>query len=362
MSGRAMDGESQRGLKKMKPLSLAPLSLGGDQLEPGDAMIDAMIDKLLHFGADASASPVTPRAAGRFGLARAGGAAISQRDVAALLRAAKAAFLAEPMLLEIAAPVKLVGDIHGQYADLLRVFDECGGPGDVRYLFLGDYVDRGAHGLECALLLLCYKVKHGGAFWLLRGNHECAAINRIYGFCDECKRAYGLKVWKQFNDVFNCMPVAAVVDAKIFCVHGGLSPELRSLDQVSAFRRPCDVPDAGLMCDFLWADPDPHARGWAESERGVSYTFGEDVVAKFLEAHDLDLLVRAHQVVEDGYEFFANRMLVTLFSAPNYCGEFDNAGAVMAVDDTLMCSFHILQPAAKPQPPRPLASRAPTPR
>ncbi|EGB04648.1 hypothetical protein AURANDRAFT_55044 [Aureococcus anophagefferens] len=105
-----------------------------------------------------------------------------------------------------------------------------------------------------------------------------------------------------------------------------------------------------------------HARGWAESERGVSYTFGEDVVAKFLEAHDLDLLVRAHQVVEDGYEFFANRMLVTLFSAPNYCGEFDNAGAVMAVDDTLMCSFHILQPAAKPQPPRPLASRAPTPR
>jgi len=129
MSGRAMDGESQRGLKKMKPLSLAPLSLGGDQLEPGDAMIDAMIDKLLHFGADASASPVTPRAAGRFGLARAGGAAISQRDVAALLRAAKAAFLAEPMLLEIAAPVKLVGDIHGQYADLLRVFDECGGPG-----------------------------------------------------------------------------------------------------------------------------------------------------------------------------------------------------------------------------------------
>mmetsp|Transcript_12725 Transcript_12725/g.40949 ORF Transcript_12725/g.40949 Transcript_12725/m.40949 type:complete len:236 (-) Transcript_12725:95-802(-) len=228
MSGRAMNGESQRGLKKMKPLSLAPLSLGGDQLEPGDAMIDAMIDKLLHFGADASASPVTPRAAGRFGLARAGGAAISQRDVAALLRAAKAAFLAEPMLLEIAAPVKLVGDIHGQYADLLRVFDECGGPGDVRYLFLGDYVDRGAHGLECALLLLCYKVKHGGAFWLLRGNHECAAINRIYGFCDECKRAYGLKVWKQFNDVFNCMPVAAVVDAKIFCVHGGLSPELRS--------------------------------------------------------------------------------------------------------------------------------------
>ena len=161
------------------------------------------------------------------------------------------------------------------------------------------------------------------------------------------------------------MPVAALVDDKIFCVHGGLSPELRSFDQIAAFHRPCDVPDVGMMCDFLWADPDPHARGWAESERGVSYTFGEDVVQKFLEQHDLDLLVRAHQVVEDGYEFFANRQLVTLFSAPNYCGEFDNAGAVMSVDETrlaaserfcvespflprrLMCSFHILQPAAR---------------
>ena len=162
------------------------------------------------------------------------------------------------------------------------------------------------------------------------GNHECAAINRIYGFCDECKRAYGLKIWKQFNDVFNCMPVAAVVDDKIFCVHGGLSPELRTFDQIGSLRRPTDVPDAGMMCDFLWADPEPHTTGWAESERGVSYTFGPDVVQKFLKQHDLDLLVRAHQVVEDGYEFFASRQLVTLFSAPNYCGEFDNAGTLAA--------------------------------
>ena len=107
------------------------------------------------------------------------------------------------------------------------------------------------------------------------------------------------------------------------------------------------MPDAGMMCDFLWADPEPHTKGWAESERGVSYTFGPDVVEKFLKQHDLDLLVRAHQVVEDGYEFFASRQLVTLFSAPNYCGEFDNAGAMMSVDDTLMCSFQILKPAEK---------------
>ena len=157
-------------------------------------------------------------------------------------------------------------------------------------------------------------------------------------------RTYGLKVWKQFNDVFNCLPVAAIVDDKIFCVHGGLSPSLRSKQQITEHRRPCDVPDVGLICDFLWADPDACTQGWAESERGVSYTFGSDVVSKFLEDHDFDLMVRAHQVVEDGYEFFAQRQLVTLFSAPNYCGEFDNSGAVMSVDASLMCSFHILKP------------------
>lgn len=272
-------------------------------------------------------------------------AVVPQKDVQLLLRKMKEIFLSQPMMLELTAPVKIVGDIHGQYSDLLRMFEECGWPSDdVHYLFLGDYVDRGTHGLEAVLLLLCYKAKHRDTFFMLRGNHECAAINRIYGFCDECKRAYGLKLWKQFNDVFNCMPVAAAIDDKIFCVHGGLSPELRSLEQISTIRRPTDVPDAGMMCDFLWADPEPHTTGWAESERGVSYTFGPDIVRNFLEQHDFDLLVRAHQVVEDGYEFFAGRQLVTLFSAPNYCGEFDNAGAVMSIDETLMCSFHILKP------------------
>ncbi len=99
----------------------------------------------------------------------------------------------------------------------------------------------------------------------------------------------------------------------------------------------------GLLCDLLWSDPDRQCLGWEENERGVSFTFGEDVVQNFLRRHDLDLICRAHQVVEDGYEFFARRQLVTLFSAPNYCGEFDNAGAMMSVDPTLMCSFHILK-------------------
>ncbi|KAM7311844.1 serine/threonine-protein phosphatase alpha-2 isoform [Ixodes scapularis] len=238
-------------------------------------------------------------------------------------------------------------DTHGQYYDLLRLFEYGGFPPESNYLFLGDYVDRGRHSLETISLLLAYKIKYPENFFILRGNHECASINRIYGFYDECKRRYNIKLWKTFTDCFNCLPVAAIVDEKIFCMHGGLSPDLQSMEQVRRIMRPTDVPDQGLLCDLLWSDPDKDIMGWGENDRGVSFTFGADVVAKFLHKHDLDLICRAHQVVEDGYEFFAKRQLVTLFSAPNYCGEFDNAGAMMSVDETLMCSFQILKPADK---------------
>ena len=253
----------------------------------------------------------------------------------------------QPVMLEIPAPAQIVGDIHGQYPDLLRLFEFRGMPPDANYLFLGDYVDRGPNGLECMFLLMALKIKYPTQVWLLRGNHECAAINRIYGFYDECKRRYNIKTWKKFQDVFNWLPLAAVVDEKIFCIHAGLSPDLQSMDQIRNIPRPTDVPDSGLLCDLMWSDPEADIAGWAENDRGVSYTFGADVVGKFLNKHDYDLVVRAHQVVEDGYEFFADRQLVTIFSAPNYCGEFDNAGAVMAVDESLMCSFRILKPADK---------------
>ncbi|KAB5529478.1 hypothetical protein DKX38_019559 [Salix brachista] len=130
-------------------------------------------------------------------------------------------------------------------------------------------------------------------------------------------------------------------------MHGGLSPELNHLDQIRNLQRPSDVPDTGLLCDLLWSDPSKDVQGWGMNDRGVSYTFGPEKVKEFLQKLDLDLICRAHQVVEDGYEFFANRQLVTIFSAPNYCGEFDNAGAMMSVDETLMCSFQILKPADK---------------
>ncbi|CAK0845796.1 unnamed protein product [Prorocentrum cordatum] len=186
-------------------------------------------------------------------------------------------------------------------------------------------------------------VKYPENFFLLRGNHECASINRIYGFYDECKRRHSVRL-KTFTDCFNCLPVSAVCDDKILCMHGGLSPELSSLDQIKRVVRPTDVPDTGLLCDLLWSDPEKEISGWGENDRGVSFTFGPDVVQGFLRKHGLDLVCRAHQVVEDGYEFFARRSLVTLFSAPNYCGEFDNAGAIMTVDEAMCCAFQILRP------------------
>ena len=130
-------------------------------------------------------------------------------------------------------------------------------PRKANYLFLGDYVDRGKQSLEVVCLLFAYKIKYPENFFLLRGNHECAGINRIYGFYDECRRRYSVKMWKQFCNAFNCLPCTAVIDDKIICMHGGLSPELSQMEQIANINRPCDVPDTGLLCDILWADPDP---------------------------------------------------------------------------------------------------------
>uniref|UniRef100_A0A7N2MJV2 Serine/threonine-protein phosphatase n=1 Tax=Quercus lobata TaxID=97700 RepID=A0A7N2MJV2_QUELO len=272
---------------------------------------------------------------------------LSESEIRQLCSASREIFLQQPNLLDLQAPIKICGDIHGQYSDLLRLFEYGGLPPNANYLFLGDYVDRGKQSLETICLLLAYKIKYPENFFLLRGNHECASINRIYGFYDECKRRFNVRLWKIFTDCFNCLPVAALIDEKILCMHGGLSPDLHDLDQIRNLQRPTDVPDTGLLCDLLWSDPSKDIKGWGMNDRGVSFTFGDDKVSEFLQKHDLDLICRAHQVVEDGYEFFAERQLVTIFSAPNYCGEFDNAGAMMSVDDTLMCSFQILKPADK---------------
>ncbi|KAL1611809.1 serine/threonine protein phosphatase Pzh1 [Paraconiothyrium brasiliense] len=269
---------------------------------------------------------------------------LKNAEIMAICSAAREVFLTQPALLELSAPVKIVGDVHGQYTDLIRMFEMCGFPPNSNYLFLGDYVDRGKQSLETILLLLCYKLKFPENFFLLRGNHECANVTRVYGFYDECKRRCNIKVWKAFVDTFNTLPIAAIVAQKIFCVHGGLSPSLSHMDDIRQIARPTDVPDYGLLNDLLWSDPADMENDWESNERGVSYCFGKKVIMEFLQRHDFDLVCRAHMVVEDGYEFFNDRILVTVFSAPNYCGEFDNWGAVMSVSSELLCSFELLKP------------------
>lgn len=242
---------------------------------------------------------------------------LKNAEITAICQAAREVFLSQPALLELSPAVKIVGDVHGQYTDLIRLFEMCGFPPNANYLFLGDYVDRGKQSLETILLLLCYKLRFPENFFLLRGNHECANVTRVYGFYDECKRRCNVKIWKTFVDTFNCLPIASIVAGKIFCVHGGLSPSLSHMDDIRQIVRPTDVPDYGLLNDLLWSDPADMESDWEANERGVSYCFGKKVIMEFLQKHDFDLVCRAHMVVEDGYEFFTDRLLVTVFSAPN---------------------------------------------
>ena len=274
---------------------------------------------------------------------------LKDEEIRFLIDKSQAIIREQKMLVELEAPLHVCGDIHGQYYDLLRIFEHCGYPGEYNYLFLGDYVDRGKQSLETICLLLCYKIKYPDKVTLLRGNHESSVTNRIYGFYDECKRRYNVKLWKSFTDLFNFLPVAALIDDKILCMHGGLSPDLKSINNITEIQRPTDIPDTGLLCDLLWSDPDKEATEYDENDRGVSVIFGEKVVTDFNKKNDLDLIIRAHQVVDDGYEFFANRQLITIFSAPNYCGEFDNSAGIMIIDDSLTCSLKVLRPVENPK-------------
>uniref|UniRef100_A0A915IT06 Serine/threonine-protein phosphatase n=1 Tax=Romanomermis culicivorax TaxID=13658 RepID=A0A915IT06_ROMCU len=272
-------------------------------------------------------------------------------------------------LVEMKPPVMICGDTHvasnelfhchqftiiidqfpGQYSDLIRLLDYCGWPPDRRYLFLGDYVDRGPFSIETVCLVFLLRLRYPNDFFILRGNHETSMINRVYGFYEENKRRYGsstgMRLWARFQLAFDCLPIAALVDRRIFCMHGGLSPELQSFDQIRTLVLPFMIPNqCCLVTDLLWSDPFPGIYGYIKSNRGVSYLFGEDVVHKFCKDHGVDLVVRAHQVVQQGYEFFADRKLVTVFSAPNYCGEFNNSAGMIFIAENLKCSILELRP------------------
>uniref|UniRef100_A0A7E4W0J2 Serine/threonine-protein phosphatase n=1 Tax=Panagrellus redivivus TaxID=6233 RepID=A0A7E4W0J2_PANRE len=270
-----------------------------------------------------------------------------------LIEVARSIIQQEPVMIETGVPLNIVGDIHGQFSDLQRIFSALGYPGPQRYLFLGDYVDRGPQSLECICLLLAYKIAYPNRIYLLRGNHECEIINRAYGFWDELSQrlplGLAMKVYKDFNELFSFMPLSAIVRNRILCMHGGLSPRLNSIADLKRIRVPFyDPPQNSLEQDLLWADPKYDQKGFEFNKmREVSVQFGEDVVNKICKKLNLDLVVRAHQVMQNGYGFFANRKLVTVFSAPRYLPDMNNRGAVMRINAQMVISFVILNPTEK---------------
>ncbi|WKY07694.1 hypothetical protein Q1695_007287 [Nippostrongylus brasiliensis] len=268
----------------------------------------------------------------------------------AVIQDANLLLSSEKTLIDVDPPVIIVGDIHGQFNDLINMFLLLGRPPEKRYLFLGDYVDRGLMSIECIMLLLAYKVCYPSAVYLLRGNHECARVNRKYGFWNECLMHLGEQgemIWAMFQRCFNNLPVSALVATKILCMHGGLSPSLDSLDDVRNTSKPVRNPFRGVINDMLWADPDMNILDWRTSSRGSGFAFGTHVIDDFCERFGVELIVRAHQMCLDGFWLTPNKKLLTLFSAPMYCNLYRNAGTMLEVDEDLHCRLISMMPESR---------------
>jgi len=210
--------------------------------------------------------------------------------------------------------------------------------------------------VETFLLLLALKVRYPDRITLIRGNHESRQITQVYGFYDECQRKYGsASVWRYCCEVFDYLALAAIVDGRVFCVHGGLSPTIQSIDQIRLIDRKQEVPHDGAMCDLLWSDPDD-IEGWGLSPRGAGYLFGGSVTKEFTRHNKLDLIARAHQLVMEGYKKMFDNTIVTVWSAPNYCYRCGNVASVLQLDDNLNQEYKVFE--AAPQDSRAFPAKA----
>lgn len=264
---------------------------------------------------------------------------IEEEKVKSLCTKARELLILDRNLETVVSPVTVCGDIHGQFSDLLELFKLGGNVPETNYLFLGDYVDRGKNSVETFLLLLALKVRYPSRITLLRGNHESRHITQVFGFYDECYRKYGsLAVWRYCTDVFDFLPICALVDGRVFCTHGGLSPSINTLDQIRTIPRLREVPSIGPMCDLLWSDPE-EIEGWRPNTRGAGYVFGRDVVFKFNFTNSIGFVCRAHQLAMAGFHWHFQKSLVTVFSAPNYCSTSGNSGAILQLDGNAQPGF-----------------------
>ncbi|KAJ2082714.1 putative serine/threonine protein phosphatase [Coemansia sp. RSA 988] len=268
------------------------------------------------------------------------GTLLSEGEIAQICLLVQELLAEEPNVVHISAPVTVIGDVHGQFFDLLEIFQIGGRCPDTNYLFLGDYVDRGQHSVETISLLVCLKLRYPQRMQLLRGNHESRNITKTYGFYAECMHKYGnAGVWRDFTNVFDFLTLSVVIDDSIFCVHGGLSPSILLVDQLKVLDRFDEIPHEGALADLLWSDPDPDIKTFSRSQRGAGFTFGSEVVERFLHVNGLSHVLRAHQLCMEGYLVLFNDRLSTVWSAPNYCYRCGNVASLLSIDPYLQRDF-----------------------
>lgn len=258
------------------------------------------------------------------------------REVTEVLNNGSEVLKNDPILLKLPANITIVGDLHGNIDDLLRIFTRCGYPPETNYIFLGDYVDRGENSIEVFLMLLSLKIKFPENIYLLRGNHESNSMTGIYGFRAEVRRRLNKQMYFKFLDCFKTLPIAAVIDNRVFCVHGGISKELHKVEQLSNLRKPNEIPLSGIISDMLWSDPMDYVDTFLPSDRGVGALFGAKPLQKFLDDNKLELLVRSHESCDKGFNWpfegqeVGSHSCLTIFSSSNYCDEC-NDSAVLSV-------------------------------
>ncbi|VDO26967.1 unnamed protein product [Onchocerca flexuosa] len=256
-------------------------------------------------------------------------------EILALVSTVSRIIMEGGMSVRVEVLIKIIRDIHGQYEDMHKLFGVIGKVPDVKMIFLGDYVNRGPQSIETIIYLLCLKVKFRDRIYSLRRNHETLTVNRIYGCWNECALKSNVNLWRNFQSFYNRMPMAGLISKRVLCMHGGLSPHLTNLEQICQIKHPCEPSDRGLLIDLIWSDPTNKANGWSNSAGDLSYSFGTGVLLSACKLLKIDLIIKPHQVVQDGYELMVGEKLITIFSAPNYAGQFNNVGAIVCVDGSL---------------------------
>ncbi|OHT09875.1 Ser/Thr protein phosphatase [Tritrichomonas foetus] len=269
----------------------------------------------------------------------------SEQSIKEISDRAKDVFIAQETLIDVPAPIYVIGDLHGNVFDLVRILIMAGPPPINRFLFLGDYVDRGQYSVEIVTLLFALVSKYPDHVYLLRGNHEFARVNSTYGFQDECETLYKTKVlYDYINDCFNYMPLAAVIGNEIFCVHGGISPQVSSFRQLKRVKKPIVEYDNNVACDLTWSDPSMDTKEYLRSSRGNGVTFGVTAVRTFLKSFNIKHILRAHQCVQLGIERFAGDSVYTIFSCSNYTDANGNRCGLVYIQENMSIQSFSLPP------------------